>query len=186
MGRKTNIEKALNDTQLKDCCVLNSFKELRQTADQPYTHEKLAAWSLPGVDKNRRTSVHTGILKNSEMYLETGRELAKNIPWAGICQTFACASSYIIKSCKDFAVNSIELFSFGNKFSGHVFLVIDRPKGSDESNPRTWTDAIIVDEWYALQKGDDDHPAFKANDLGSAYMIWLLAKTGIRCELSVV
>lgn len=166
MGRKTKIQTALKETKLLECCVLNAFKSL--CGDDKYTHPKAAAWGAFGNAQNKSLAVNPNTL-TGQTYLAKGKELAAAAPWAGVCQTFACASASVIKA-KYAELRSLELFSFGSSHDGHVYIVVDRPQDSNEADPGTWGKALVVDIWYALQKKTPGEFVFKAN---SDYFVWL-------------
>jgi len=178
MGRKTRIAAALNNTRLPNCCVTNSFKSINLAP-----HDlRLSTWGQFGNAKFKATAVDPGHLKDPVAYLQLGASLVKDAEWAGVCQTFACASASVIN--KDVqGVTSIELFSFGTSFSGHVYLVIDRPQNSDPADPSTWAGSLVVDLWYAIQKTTPNAAVYSPN---SAYYAWLQNQLKIKCVLKVV
>jgi hypothetical protein len=178
MGRATQIKQVLTNSGLPRCCVLNSFKDVNiRTAPDP----RLSSWGGAYNAKNKGSSVGQSELNDAATYLLKGTELVKQIEWAGVCQTFACASAALIqKGCP--TIQSIELFSFGTKFSGHVFLVLDRAPGSTAANPGTWGRALVVDVWYAIQQDTPDDGVYKGN---STYFTWLGGKPNIQRVLAV-
>lgn len=188
MGKKEIIQAALDATNLKDCCVINPFPGVN-TVNDP----RRGLWGDAKSKRNKKDFVGLADLTAASQYLSKGKVLATTelaaepFAWAGTCATFACASAWIIQNTG--LKYTIELFSFGEIYNGHVFLVIDRPADSDEDKPGTWgaqwggiEPALVVDMWYALQKGRPEEAVFTAP---SEYMLWLTSQKKIKCMLRV-
>ena len=139
-------------------------------------------WLTFGNEKNKGNAVSPATLLNPQTYLAKGGELLNAVTWTGNCQTFACASAAAIFNIP--GITTIELFSFGNAFTGHVFLVIDRAPGSVAAQPLTWgAKALVVDMWYAIQQNTMANCVYKPN---SAYRIWLNGKAQFNAKLQVL
>lgn len=175
MGRKTVLAALLNATELQNCCVLNPYGSINTVQDA-----RKNTWGNAYHAKNKSMVVDKTTLTNPVNYMAKGKSLAACMPWAGVCQTFACASAYIIR---DAGLQSVELCSFGSSFTGHVFLVVDRLAATNIANPAGWGNALVVDQWYASQVGTPNTPVFKPAD---AYWAWLNGKQPIKHQLQVI
>ncbi len=182
MATAAAIIATLDSTQLRNCCIMNPYLELNGGRKDP----RRDTWGSFQHKQNKVTAVSPDALKDPLTYLKVGKALAGDMPWAGVCQTFACVSSYLI-NVNHSDVRSIELFSFGNVFNGHVFLVLDRSGNSDESKPDSWGNAMVVDQWYAAQATREDKAVAPVFETSSAadYMTWLKKKPTIKRVLKV-
>ena len=166
MGRATEIRNAINASCLRECVVLNPFPGINQKKDA-----RLATWGAFSHKKNKSFSVGSDTVSNKSLYRMTGRSLTSG-PWAGNCQTFACTTAVLLASIN--RITNIELFSFGNLLSGHVFLVIDRDQTGQADNLAHWgARAIVVDVWYSNQREDDPHGGVFKIANASEYKTWL-------------
>lgn len=184
MCRKTQIEDLLGQHKLADCVVLNPYSAVNEKG------KDVRADTWANSHRNRRDKVNSDTLKNVPTYLEAGKTLAKDAQkaaWAGVCQTFACASIFLISSNVQ-NCTSIELVSFGNKFSGHVFVVVDRDPNSEIAQPSTWGErTLVVDQWYANQKNNAGLGVYELKtNLGydATYFDWLKDHTGFKVVLT--
>ena len=177
MGRKKLIQAALDKTSLGTCCVTNPFKALNTQGSD----KRLSTWGQQSSPKNKTTTPLISVMQDPALYLQSGSDLVKTGEWAGVCATFACATASVIAKSK--AATTIELFSFGQSFNGHVYLIVDRDPNSDPAQPGTWGSCLAVDVWYAIQQGHPDDAVFKPN---SPYFTWLANQPKIKLGLRVV
>lgn len=177
MGRSTRINAALVGSHLDECFVLNKWGSLA-ILGAPRSPE---SWLAFGHTKNQGNAVSAGTLLNSHNYLTKGGALLGAVPWVGNCQAFACASASAIANVP--GINTIELFSFGNAYTGHVFLVIDRDPLSAPAQPNNWgATALVVDMWHAIQQNSMVNCAYKPN---SPYRNWLNGQAQCNAKLQV-
>ena len=182
MGRATQIRQIVDDSRLRECVILNAYSGVNQIRDK-----RLATWGMFSHEKNKSSAVGSDTIGNKSLYAMTGRSLARQAAeslWAGNCQTYACTSAALL--AKSLAITSIELFSFGTSFSGHVFLVIDRDQTGEADDLAQWGPrAIVVDVWYSNQRAEDPDGGVYKIVKASEYKTWLTLQAPFKLLLAI-
>lgn len=114
-------------------------------------------------------------------YLSWGGTQARQRPFFGVCDGFACAvvSILVAKQSPLAPGATVEWFGmFPGGFSGvgHAFVVVDRPAASTPGLPGTWgNNCFVVDQWYALQAGSPAAMYVNGAAANANYVAWLTA-----------
>jgi len=112
-------------------------------------------------------------------YLEWGAERARNRPYYGVCDGFTCVTiAMLVAANSPLAPGlSVEWFGMttgGMTAVGHAITVVDRAPGSNPAVPGTWgVNALVVDQWYALQTNGPAAMFVNGPAANAAYVTWL-------------
>ncbi|MFI6024716.1 hypothetical protein [Amycolatopsis magusensis] len=89
-------------------------------------------------------------------WLGYAKQIAEVAEFYGYCNSYATATvAILVADNSPLATGtSVEFVGSGDPATGHMFVVVNRATGSDINDSGTWgPDFIVVDYWYALQKG---------------------------------
>jgi hypothetical protein len=109
--------------------------------------------SRPGGTAGQGCPVLPDQLKlDTRKYIEWGAARMDGLGF-GTCYDLSCVVIAALLKRELLSGMSLELFSVGNKFRGHVFTVVGRNGQGAVTDPSSWgTGGFIVDQWYANQR----------------------------------
>lgn len=151
--------------------ALNTTGIKRGSQEPPRAPQSEILWSAEKIseeveadarrDPPRKSAALIPLIEKSfedrqNVWLSFAKLIAESPNFCGYCNLYATATVGILVAVNSPlpAGTSVEFVGSGTAARGHMFVVVNRAAGSDINDSATWgSDYVVVDYWYALQKG---------------------------------